>query len=330
MDNSDRGQPVHPIGLVAKRTGLNIHVLRAWERRYGVVEPRRTAGGSRRYSEEDVQRLSLLRRLVEGGHAIGDVARLPLAELQALARASLPGGAAAAEGEGSAAVRVGQRYVDECLARLTALDAPAVQAVLMRAVLALRSSEFVAGVAVPLLRRVGELWESGELRPSHEHTVSVAMDRALGWLLGSVEAQPGAPVLLASTPSGDIHGFGAMLAGVVAAEEGWTVAYLGPNLPAEDLAAAAVTTGASVLALSVVVPPDSARLQELVRLADAVRGGARVVVGGAGALAAERRLTRAGLEVLHDFDELRAVLREMAAAERMASPSGVAAAEESR
>jgi MerR family transcriptional regulator, light-induced transcriptional regulator len=65
---------VHPIGVVARRTGVSLHVLRAWERRYGVVEPVRTEGGQRLYSDADVARLRLLRQVTEAGRNISQVA----------------------------------------------------------------------------------------------------------------------------------------------------------------------------------------------------------------------------------------------------------------
>src|SRR6188768_2142134 len=76
--------PVHPMRLVAARTGLTPDLLRAWEKRYGAVAPVRSSGGQRLYSDADVERLSLLARAVEGGRAIGQIANLPLDELQGI------------------------------------------------------------------------------------------------------------------------------------------------------------------------------------------------------------------------------------------------------
>jgi hypothetical protein len=77
--------PRHSIAVVSRRTGLSQLVLRAWERRYHVVEPGRTESGRRRYSDLDIVRLGLLRRLTAADHRIGDVANLPLVELRELA-----------------------------------------------------------------------------------------------------------------------------------------------------------------------------------------------------------------------------------------------------
>jgi len=71
----------YPLRTVARLTGLSPEVLRAWERRYRVVTPARTPGGTRRYSAADLERLRLLKAAVDAGHRIGDVARLDVAEL---------------------------------------------------------------------------------------------------------------------------------------------------------------------------------------------------------------------------------------------------------
>jgi DNA-binding transcriptional MerR regulator len=81
-------QPRYPVRLVARRTGLTPHVLRAWERRYGVVVPARSEGGQRLYSDADIRRLELLRRLTDAGHSIARLARLPAEELALLVEAT--------------------------------------------------------------------------------------------------------------------------------------------------------------------------------------------------------------------------------------------------
>jgi len=77
------------IGHVARCVGVSTHALRAWERRYGTVEPHRTRGGSRLYDAAQIERLKTLKRLTDYGHSIGEIARLPVAELERLQAATL-------------------------------------------------------------------------------------------------------------------------------------------------------------------------------------------------------------------------------------------------
>ncbi len=73
------------IKTASLRTGLSAHVIRMWERRYRAVEPSRTRTRRRLYSDEEIERLSVLRDLTKAGHSIGNVARLPTGKLRALA-----------------------------------------------------------------------------------------------------------------------------------------------------------------------------------------------------------------------------------------------------
>src|SRR5512137_1913603 len=75
----------HPIQLAARLTGLSTHVIRIWEQRYHAVEPKRTPTNHRLYSQNDIERLSLLRDVTRAGHNIGQMARLSNDKLRALA-----------------------------------------------------------------------------------------------------------------------------------------------------------------------------------------------------------------------------------------------------
>jgi MerR family transcriptional regulator, light-induced transcriptional regulator len=305
------GELLHPIGVVARRTGLSEHTIRAWERRYEAVVPERSEGGQRLYSDADVLRLRLLKQATDLGHSIGRVSALALTDLVDLAGSEpAPGESLAPDPRPTAA---DQRLHEACLEAVQRLDGAAVYELLMRAVVTETPGRFVDQVAVPLLRRIGELWVGGGLRPAEEHVFSVALRRVLGWLTESVPAPRGAPTLLLSTPAGQRHEFGAMLAGVVGVEEGWRVVYLGADLPAAEIADAARRTGATAVALSAVIADDGpALLGELREVRRALSDGALLLAGGAAARREETALRAMGVMVMHDFDTLRATLRAAA------------------
>lgn len=238
------------MGVVVQRTGLTAHVLRAWERRYAAVEPGRTEGGQRLYSDADVLRLRLLKRATEGGRSIGSVAALTSEALAELVGedVSVPESRLPVAGEEAAR----ERHLAACLLAADRMDAGALRAELMRAVVRLSAVRFVTGVAGPLLQRVGELWAEGQLRPAQEHVVSTAVRQVLDWLLGRYRAPEDAPLVVVGTLSGELHEFGAMLAAVVAADAGWRVLYLGPSLPGSEIAGAAGRMGAAAVAVSLV------------------------------------------------------------------------------
>ena len=119
---TDGDESRYPIRVVIARTGLTADVLRAWERRYGAVRPQRSAGGQRLYSEEDVTRLTLLRRATLAGHSIAEVARLRTEALEALVDEPRADASRAAPDMDSAVVRsalaLGTGFVDRIVPRL--------------------------------------------------------------------------------------------------------------------------------------------------------------------------------------------------------------------
>jgi MerR family transcriptional regulator, light-induced transcriptional regulator len=317
---SGRGR--HPIRVVTRRTGLSAAALRAWERRYEAVKPERTPGGQRLYSDEDIHRLTLLRQAVDGGRNIGHVAALETPELERLVRedtAATGGGALSPRDEPAfelpesvpgAGGRGAARVMEEAVAAAGSMDPRELEAVLTRGAMALTPSVLVDDVLVPLLRRIGLLWARGELGPASEHIASVVVRRFLDWLVTTQEGGSVAPMMVVGTPSGQVHEFGALLAGVTAATEGWRVMVLGPDLPGEGIAEAGVRKGAAVVALSALVPGEGDRLVREVR---ALRNGlpeeAVVMIGGPGAEEVRVPLEAAGVMVFEDLAGFRSAVR---------------------
>jgi methylmalonyl-CoA mutase cobalamin-binding subunit len=300
--------PRYPIRVAARMTRLSPHVLRAWERRYDVVQPGRDAAGGRLYSEADIWRLRQLRLATEAGHGISQAASLPRDELAALVgdEGIVPSPARGRPRAGAGA------FVSSALDAVEAMDAPRLYATLMGAAVALPSHEFTDGVVVPLLHRVGDRWAQGRITPAHEHVLSAQVGRVLAWLAESLPVPPGAPDAVAVAPRGHRHEFGALLAAVAAAQEGWRVTYLGADLPAADIATAAAIRGARVVLLSAVLEDDADALHTEVReIRAAVAESVTLFVGGPGAQAAAVPLRRAGAVPLRDLDELRAALNDL-------------------
>ncbi len=317
-------EPRHPIQVVARRTGLTPDVIRIWERRYHAVDPERASNRRRLYTDEDVERLTLLHRAIRSGRRIGDVANLPIAELAELvaadeqAAADAPVARADAASEGDAAA-----YLEASLAAVARLDAVALERTLTRARLDLSTPLLIDTVLMPLLQEVGERWAEGGLRIYHEH-LATSLVKSLLENLRPAHGQLGSgPDLLVTTPAGQLHELGALMAGVIAATEGWRVTYLGPNLPAEEIAAAAGQRRAAAVALSVVYPPDDPHLgDELRRLRQLLPSDVPIVVGGAAAPAYHAPLARIGAHEIQDFRRLRADLAEIRGRRRATPADG--------
>ncbi len=247
-------EPRHPMRVVAQRTGLSPHVLRAWERRYGAVTPGRSDGGRRLYSDADIERFFLIQRAMAAGHPIGMVAGLNDEELRAMAREVEEYAApAAAAGDGTLALEPGEA-IAMCWNYVNVLDSTNLEHSLRRAAVVFGTWELVNQVLIPLIHEIGDRWHNGQISTAHEHLASGSITRVLSWVLQETATNGTAPIVVVATPSGERHELGAMMAAATAAMEGWRVVYLGADLPVEDIATAARDVRATAVALSVVYP----------------------------------------------------------------------------
>ncbi|HXU64817.1 MAG TPA: MerR family transcriptional regulator [Polyangia bacterium] len=268
------------IGAVAHETGIPVETLRIWERRYQVVTPERSPRGGRLYTDVHIARLRRIKQLVDRGLAIGQIAGLDEAQIQALLERT-SGGAGTPD-----LTELRGRFISA----VSRLDARGAQQILGRAALLLGTRTLLLDLVAPLLREVGTRWVDGSLRICHEHLTTAIVRTVLGSLLSTQPPASRARTILLGTPSGESHELGALLVALLAAVAGWDVLYLGPNLPADELLAAAQTSGAAVVGLSIVHAPDADSqgrvAAAMAELAEGLPQAVTLLVGGAGAGAA--------------------------------------------
>jgi len=275
----------HPIRAASQLTGLSVDTLRAWERRYRAVVPIRTQRG-RAYTTRHIQRLRLLRALVETGHAIGSIAGLPDADLRKLS--PIP---EAVDRTGIAPTMADAAALRQALARY---DSAAVEHLVARHALMLPPGELVCRVIAPALRDAGTQWEAGHICVAQEHLLSGAVRNVLGSLLRVLPRRAGAAKLMFASPAGELHELGLLSAAVLAATAGCDVVYLGPNLPSADIAHAVKTLKPSVLVLAAAAGcPSSDEINRLKRLPSRLS----IWVGGAQSAALQQQLGRRALRV---------------------------------
>ncbi len=300
----------HAIKAVAQRTGLSTHVIRIWEKRYRAVEPERTGTNRRLYSDEEVERLSLLRVLTEAGHSIGAVANLPTPRLRKLASETQNGRRPGAGGNGGGTSP--SSLLEQAIAAVNGLDSPALESVLKRGTTELGAQGLLQRVIAPLVQRLGELWREGAITAAHEHFASAVIRVFLGHAAKPFAPTEGAPVLVVGTPSGQLHELGALLAAAVASNLGWQVTYLGPSLPAAEIAGAARQNRARAVALSLVYPEDDPHLEtELTRLRELLPPEVPLLVGGRATGAYHAALERIRAVQINDLAQLGLMLDEL-------------------
>jgi MerR family transcriptional regulator, light-induced transcriptional regulator len=254
------------IGELARRTGVSPELLRAWEQRYGLLQPTRTAGGFRLYSAADEARVRRMQGHVANGLAAAQAAQLSLSAEPA--QSSAPSAAAMLDDEASMLAefldRLDESAANNALDRL--FSAYTVEAVLQR-------------VLIPYLQRLGQRWEAGEVSVAQEHFASnLIRGRLLGLAQGWGQGR-GPAAVLACLP-GELHELGLLVFGVALRRRGWRITYLGTNSPIDAVADVTRSLPPAVVVLFSVDPGNfSKHATEIAQLAQQ----AHVLLAGAGA-----------------------------------------------
>src|SRR5215211_4335447 len=226
------------IGELAQRTGVSPELLRAWERRYGLLRPDRSSGGYRLYSIEDEQRVRTMTAAVGRGSSAAEAARLALGD-----RDDLPSARGLVEA-------------------LVAFDDVEAHAALDRLFSSLTLESVLRDSVLPALRDLGERWQRGEITIGQEHFASnLLRGRMLGLARGW--GRGAGPRALLACPAGERHDLGLIAFGLALHERGWRIAYLGPDTPLASIAETARLIHPAVLVLSAVTPEPLRDLEAL-------------------------------------------------------------------
>jgi MerR family transcriptional regulator, light-induced transcriptional regulator len=266
MDSaSDR--PLLRIGELSRRLGVSDHVLRAWESRYGLLQPVRSPGGFRLYSAADEARIRRMQAYLAEGLSAAEAAR-----------AALDGGPGTPPRQPAGPAAGSEPFAGLCRA-LDAFDEPAAQAVLDRLMAELSLPAVLRDVILPYLADLGQRWQAGTASVAAEHFASNLLRGRLAGLARGWGSGHGPRALLACPP-GELHDIPLMIFGIVLHRNGWRIGYLGASTPVEELARAAATSHADLVVLAATVPEVLEPLQpELTSLARHVP----LALAGAGA-----------------------------------------------
>lgn len=293
-DGTESVTPKYLIGAVTKLTGLSIDVVRIWERRYGAVRPARSGGGTRLYSDADIQRLRRLHRAVEKGYGIGQAARLSESELEEMI----------ADGQPSLDPEDPYRPVRErFLEAIQTMDVVAADHELSRAASLFPVRELVKRIAMPILEDLTRRRVHNEFGIAQERVASGLLRSMLGSLFRLYLPSGNPDTVVLATPAGEHRDSELLPGALLAAAHGWRVVYLGADLPAAEVALALRLTNARVLILTVSTPRVGID-QELNSISKQVAGSARVWIGGSEALKHRPFIDRANWVLLRDLEDL--------------------------
>ncbi len=276
---------MYSIGQISLLSNLSTHTIRAWERRHCVVEPLRSKGGTRRYTDAHLRRFQLLKAAVEAGSRIGDIANLnddTIADLSGYARA--PMSDRTDRGDDSPPLVIDQSAVDEIIDAAVCLDVIRAERALNVQYRVLGSTAFSRQLCPALLTQIGSMWEAGQVMISSEHLVSACIKRMLLRSFDAQEPRPNAPKVMFSTPDEEQHELGLLIAAECAYGAGAQVINLGPQMPAEAVATAAEKLRPKAVALSSIHVPPGTQRAYLVELRAKLDLQTEIWIGGRQAL----------------------------------------------
>jgi DNA-binding transcriptional MerR regulator/methylmalonyl-CoA mutase cobalamin-binding subunit len=252
-----------------------------WERRYGFPRPERTAGGSRVYTQADVEALKLIQRALEHGYRPSEVVGKSPSHLQKLVDVA------------SAAPVVTTKRAPTLATVLAAVgrdDLTELRSELRQAALLLGPKRFIVELAHPLSVRVGELWADGTLEVRHEHLLSECLSAELRVLASAYEDRPGAPRVLLATLPGERHGLGLAMTAVYLAANQVTPVLLGIDTPAPQIVKAAMSHDVDAVGLLVTAASERKATAKHIRaMLTQLPQGVGIWVGGAGGANLELR-----------------------------------------
>lgn len=212
------------IGELAKRTDVSTDVLRAWERRYGVLQPQRSQGGFRLYDEGDAERVRAMRAHIAAGLAPAEAARLVLS------------GAMAQYGDERQSSAAGRG--DALAHALDRFDEAGAQRAFDTLTATLSPETVLRDVVLPHLRELGERWQRGDASIAQEHFASSVLRGRLLGLARGWDAGAG-PRALLCCPPGERHDLGLVCFGLALRNRGWRITLLGSDTPAAEIASLA-------------------------------------------------------------------------------------------
>jgi DNA-binding transcriptional MerR regulator/methylmalonyl-CoA mutase cobalamin-binding subunit len=232
------------IAAVERDTGLSKDTLRVWERRYGFPNPSRDAFGERVYPLDQVDKLRVLKRLMDQGHRPGKIIGFSVEQLQQLVGAAAASAARTASGTSS--YEELQQYIE----LIKSHDVDELRRRLSQAVLRIGLARFVTDVVAPLNEMVGDAWTRGYFEIFEEHLYTESVQVILRNAINTIPRTSERPRMLLTTFPQESHGLGLLMAEAIFALEGCRCVSLGVQTPVWDIVLASTAQNADIVALS--------------------------------------------------------------------------------
>jgi methanogenic corrinoid protein MtbC1 len=296
-----------PISAVERETGLSKDTLRMWERRYGFPAPSRDQFGDRLYPQQQVEKLRLIRRLMDQGFRPGRIIAEPHHVLLEMS-SGVSGPPDPDEDD----------FVQDLLALVAEHRVPELRAALQGRIQNMGLRRFILDLAAPLTRAIGEAWFRGELAIFEEHLFTEVMQNLLRkWIGEARSTEQRAPRILLGTLPSELHAIGLLMAEALMTMDGAECLSFGLQLPIADIVKAAAAHQVDVVTLSFSQAYPRTRTSEgLVELRLALPPNVDIWVGGGGVTRLKRIPER--VRVIHEMGDVAAeILRWRQRSERV-------------
>lgn len=264
---------MYSIGFVATQVGVSVSTVRKWETRYGFPKPLRTSGGTRKYSDRDVELLIHAKSLLDAGQRAEQVFAsegrflVEKACLGVIPWDSEP-----------------QKTIDDVLSAFRKHDYQHCFHLLSNALAAQSALDFVEAIAAPLMQQVGVLWAYKQIGIFEEHAISRVLRAVLEAAIKTDQLKKRQPVILLLAAKGDLHTLGLMMVHAALAEAGARCINLDGNLPTEEIFRAVNSYQADIVAISAIRSPVSSHARNQIEvLSEQLPENVEIWIGGTGA-----------------------------------------------
>ncbi len=216
---------VYSIKDLEKISGIKAHTIRIWERRYGLVEPKRTLTNIRYYSDEDLKKLLNISILNQNGFKISKIACLNDQQLRDRVL------------DLCIDARNNNVQIESLMVSMLELDERKFLNVLSGTIIKYGFEDTVENVLFPFLERIGMMWQAGTVNPAQEHFISNLIRQKLIVAIDNEMQNINAngPRIIFFLPEGELHEIGLLFFNLIARKEGLDVVYLGMSVPLADL-----------------------------------------------------------------------------------------------
>mgnify|MGYP003735125045 CR=1 FL=1 len=272
------------IGELSEMTGIGVHTLRVWEKRYGAPHSQRLPSGHRRYPKEEVSRLKAIANALESGYRASKVVTATMEELQGLmGLAPFTQSKTDSDSKKQDKLSSDKTVVESWIQLIHAGKDDALLSGFHEQFGRHGALDFICDFAVPLLERIGNGWETGELSITHEHFASECLVSFLSEKWRQMNVRKTGPMVLITTLPGEGYSLGILMCALIASITNSKIMYLGVNNPIEEIVDASENYNPELITISISHKFDFVTSEKLlIQLRTKIDKSTSIATGGKG------------------------------------------------